>query len=100
MNIKVGDVVYIDSGQYYKVIEITPKGVPSKIIEVLDKYGLHPKYTGSSQVFSDTWNDWHTYNWKVVYNISYNLTEADKKYEKIIIKIKQLDSKFKERKAA
>lgn len=92
MNFEVNDIIQLGS-LMYRVLEIRDKGVPNII---------QPVYTGNykqdkGQSLKDYDKEWHTFNWELVDKSvpPYELSIHDKKYEKIILKIKQLDDKFK-----
>lgn len=103
MELKVGDIVKAfhkllpkdsRSSPLYKVIELRhdDNTIPL-VIQRLSDQG------DRTEIVRDLWIDWHNYTW-VVHTPSNDkpLSEADKKYEKIIIKIRTLDNKFKLRK--
>lgn len=97
----IGDIVYITSQAEtsYKVVELRSvsnggKKIPSVIQrcdntgKVIDEYKIQ-----------DTWKEWHKYTWVIKKSIHpIILSEADKKYEKIVLKVKQLQHKFENRK--
>jgi hypothetical protein len=93
----VGDIIFVKHtpGDFYKVIELNKNHTAPYKIQHCTKTGA----IISKDILKDTWKDWHSYNW-VVYlsSLTLQLSEADKKYEKIIIKMKQLDQKFKSKK--
>ena len=97
MSFEVGDIVCLSNDSYFYKVLKTKNGFPCEICNV-KKDG---KPTQDSTIHKDFSNEWHTYKWKLIRkNNPIVLSEHDKKYEKIILKMKQLDYKFKERKAA
>ena len=98
MAFNIGDIVRLSSGvSYYKIHEVR-NGFPYKIEYVQDKFGTQT-LTPNNNTFKDLKGEWHTYDWILVTRAkdSIVLSEHDKKYEKIILKIKQLEKRFKER---
>lgn len=92
MNFEVNDIIQLGSS-LYRILEIKNNGVPNII---------QPVYTSNykqdkGRSLKDYGNEWHTLSWKLVQKSvpPYQLSIHDKKYEKIILKIKQLDDKFK-----
>lgn len=99
MNFEVGDIVCLSNDSFFYKVLKTRKGFPCEICNVKNKNG--DALNNSGTVHKDLSNEWHTYTWKLVRkNNPIILSKHDKKYEKIILKMKQLDYKFKERKAA
>lgn len=103
MELKIGDIVKAfhkslpkvsSNPVLYKVIKLRndDNTIPT-VIERLSDQG------DRVETVKDIWNDWHNYTWIVHTRTNDKpLSEADKKYEKIIIKIRTLDNKFKLRK--
>lgn len=92
MNFEVNDIIQLGSSMY-RVLEIRDNGVPNIIQPVYTTNYKHNK----GHTLKDYGTEWHTLKWKLVEKgvSSYQLSIHDKKYEKIILKIKQLDDKFK-----
>lgn len=98
MSFEVGDIVCLSNDNYFYKVLKTRNGFPCEICNVKNKNG-DPQ--SSASIHKDFSNEWHTYKWTLVRKTNpIILSEHDKKYEKIILKMKQLDYKFKERKAA